>query len=568
MKTISTPPRSSPLPQGTPGHPGGGASSLFITGVLCLIVAAATLAAHGPVLSAQTILFDDGEYVTQNPLVQNPGWDSAGQFLREVRRPSTVQGYYQPLPMISLMLDYAMGGRPDNLRPFHRTSLILHAANAVFIVVLLYLLFGQPWVAAAGGLLFGMHPMTVEPVAWVGERKTVLAAFFALLCLISYVRYARRPGPLRYLLSLGLLVLALLAKPTVTALPLVLVLLDIWPLGRLSRWSLLEKVPFFLMAALSTVITVVSQRHLELSAFRELGADQTLLLICHDLVLYPFHLFWPVRLASFYPFPEPISLANPLLLLSVLLSAAILVLALISLRWTRALLTGWLCFLVLLAPTFLNKSYSPSAAWDKYAYLPMLGLLLMLAWLLGHAAAARPGQRLGLRQISSAVIVLLVAVTLGSATRRLLGHWQTTEGYCAYMLAVSGDSPLLYHHRGLCHYDRGDYPAAIEDYTRAIELKPDYAEAYSNLGNAFFGHHDYARAVGSYDRAIALLADDAKMYNNRAIAWFMLREYDKAWADVRTCRRLGGRPAPDFVATLVEASGKTDEGPHETGPRP
>jgi len=168
------------------------ASRTGLLAALTVLVGQLVIFAHWPSLSARALMFDDEQYLTENYLVQNPSLESAGRFLAEVSKPSTVRGYYQPLTMISLMVDCALGGRPDNLRQFHRTSLALHVMNTMLVIVLLYLLFDQAWSAAVVGLLFGLHPLTAEPVPWVGERKTLLAAFFALWCLILYVRYARK----------------------------------------------------------------------------------------------------------------------------------------------------------------------------------------------------------------------------------------------------------------------------------------------------------------------------------------------------------------------------------------
>ena len=216
-------------------HPRARYRGVLLLALLAAVVAAAICAAYWPVLSAQAISFDDAQFVTENPLVQNPSWQSAGQFLSEVRKPSTVKGYYLPLSMISLMLDYAAGGRPDDLRAFHRTSLALHVLNSVLVIVLIYSLFQQVWPAALLGLLFGLHPLTVEPVAWVGERKTLLAAFFALWCLILYVRYTRNARWRWAVASLVMYLLALLSKPTAAPLPLLLLLLDWWPLRRIGK---------------------------------------------------------------------------------------------------------------------------------------------------------------------------------------------------------------------------------------------------------------------------------------------------------------------------------------------
>jgi hypothetical protein len=224
-------------------------------------VLAVVLAAHWPALSSQAITFDDGQYLVDNRLVQDPSWRSVRRFFTEVLRPSSVKGYYQPLTMTSLMVDYALGGRPTDLTPFHRTNLALHALTTILSIVLLWQLFGNAWVAAALGLLFGVHPLTIEPVAWVGERKTLLAAGFSLLCLVCYVAWTRRRG--RALGGLVLLTygLALLAKPTSTLLPGVLLLLDAWPLRRLGWRAVGEKVPLLLLGAAAASVTYLSQRN-------------------------------------------------------------------------------------------------------------------------------------------------------------------------------------------------------------------------------------------------------------------------------------------------------------------
>ena len=226
-----------PAPGGLrPGPRRGGEGALAAA-----LVAALVIAVHWPMLGARALSLDDSEFVTNNPLVTRPGWGSAGRFFGEVLSPSTVEGYYLPLSMTSLMLDYAAGGRPDDLRAFHRTSLALHALNAALLVVLLVQLFGATVPAAIAGLLFGLHPLTVEPAVWVGERKTLLAAFFAFASVACYVRHARGGGRAWLPASVALHLLALLSKPTVVTLPLLLVLVDLWPLRRLGPRTLIEK---------------------------------------------------------------------------------------------------------------------------------------------------------------------------------------------------------------------------------------------------------------------------------------------------------------------------------------
>jgi hypothetical protein len=269
--------------------------------------------------------------------VQEPGWESAWRFLTEVLEPSTVGGYYQPLTMISLMLDCAMGGSNENLLPFHRTSLVLHVLNTALIIFLLYLLFGNAWLAAAGGLLFGLHPMTVEPVPWVGERKTLLATFFTLWSVIIYVFFVRRGGWKPFAGVAATYILALMSKPTSIALPLMLVVMDYWPLRRLRTGTVLEKMPLFLAGGCFAFVTYVSQSRTAAAALGGgYGLERVGLVICHNIVFYLYKIILPVNLSPFYAFPEPLALSHPVVLAGVAGSCALIAVLIISLRWTRA----------------------------------------------------------------------------------------------------------------------------------------------------------------------------------------------------------------------------------------
>ncbi|MHC4067344.1 MAG: hypothetical protein ACYSUI_22970, partial [Planctomycetota bacterium] len=279
---------------------------------LVIAVAVIVLAVHWPALRAQGLSSDDGMYLTRNRLVQQPSWTSAGRFMNEVFEPSTVKGYYQPLTMISLMLDYAIAGQADDLRTFHRTSLALHVANTALVVVLVYLLFGQSWTAAIVGLVFGVHPLAVDPIAWVSERKTLLAAFFAFWCLVLYAGYVRKPNRKLYAGAVLAYLLALMAKPTSTPLPLLLLLLDYWPLRRLSRKAVLDKIPLIAIGVAFMAITIISQSR---AAFVRMPGEETPgripLILFHNVIFYLWKVVWPVSLSSHYPSPRPMGLSNP-----------------------------------------------------------------------------------------------------------------------------------------------------------------------------------------------------------------------------------------------------------------
>jgi tetratricopeptide (TPR) repeat protein len=477
---------------------------------LALAVAAVVLAVHWPVLSAQALSFDDGQFLTNNPLVRHPSWTSAGRFLAEVLEPSTVEGYYLPLSMISLMLDCAAGGRPDNLAPFHRTSLALHAANTVLVIVLLYGLFGRPWPAAMAGLLLGVHPLTVEPVAWVGERKTLLAAFFALWCLILYVRHARRGGRGSYAASLVCYVLAVMSKPTALPLPVVLLLMDFWPLGWLDRslalpgrgWigrrELLNKLPFVAVAISFAVISFIS--HGRTAGFLPSGRRSVLdtaVTMAYLMVFYLGKIVWPTNLTSVYALPEPFALSNPAVLGGVIGTGVLVGALLLSLRRTRALLTGSLIFFAAMLPTLGLVRYSWITASDKYVYLPAVGLLLILAWLLDRAWATRVPVRAVL-----AVVLLLAVGAEANAARGYLECWRDTETLFRRMVRLAPNAHMPHYDLGHCLQSQGRLAEAESEYRAAIRIQPEHADSHNNLGLVLVNTGRPDEAVEHYRAAL------------------------------------------------------------------
>ena len=402
---------------------------LIITAII--IVCGSVVWTHWPALSAKALLFDDDQYLTKNRLVQTPGWESAKRFLTEVLEPSTVGGYYQPLTMISLMLDYKIGGRPYNLAPFHRTSLALHALNTAFVIILLYLLFQNLWIAAVLGLLFGLHPMTVEPVAWVGDRKTLLAAFFALLCLVSYVRYAQKTNWHYYTIAIFMYLAAIMSKPTALPVPVLMLLLDFWPLRKTGKRIFIEKIPFFALMAVFAVITYISQaRTAAVELAGGYGLAKIFYVVCYSVIFYLHKIIWPVNLSPQYA-PELLNITNPVILISVILSIVLLIGFLVSLRWTRAFFACGLFFVIGILPTIQIFRFSHVFTSDKYAYIPAIGILILLAWLLKRSAV-----KSGAVVVISAIIIIL-AVAEVKACRSYLTYWQDTIRLCEHMLTIS-----------------------------------------------------------------------------------------------------------------------------------
>ena len=504
-----------------------GYSQIVILAILLLVVAACVTLTHWPALSAQASSFDDSQYLHKNRLVQNPSWTSTWRFLSEILHPSTVGGYYQPLAMISLMLDYAVGGRPDNLLPFHITSLCLHVVNTSLVIVLLYILFGKIWPAAIVGLLFGLHPMTVEPIPWVSERKTLLASFFALWSMIIYVRYARKSN--RKLLTgcAVMYVLALMSKPTTTPLPVLLLLLDFWPLRRLNRQALMEKVPLFVIMVIFAFITVISQsRAAHVTMPGEYGPTKIPLILCHNIVFYLYKIIWPVNLSSHYPFPVPLDILDTMIFAGVVGTCILLPMLLLSLCWTRALLTGWLFFFIAIFPTMGIIGFTNVIASDKYAYLPSAGLLMVLAWLLGRLWPYVSGSLV--RRIIIVLFILLLAVSESIATRRYLVYWQDSEKIHRYMLRLAPNAPTVHLNLANTILKMQRYDEAVEHYKRAIELRSNFVDAHFNLGFAFFLQNRPDEAIEQYHNVLRLRKNYGRIHYHLANALAKKKQLDKA----------------------------------------
>jgi len=508
--------------------------------VVCLTV----IIVYLPAISAKALCFDDQRYFVENPLVREPSLGSAWRFLTEVLDPSTVGGYYQPLTMISLMVDYSLVAPTNDITQFHRTSLALHVANTALIIMLLYLLFDQVWIAAAVGLLFGVHPLTVEPIPWVGERKTLLAAFFALWSLVLYVYFVRRGQRKFFIWSAAMYVLALMSKPTSTPLPVIMLLMDYWPLRRLKLATLREKVPFFVVGGISGIITYLSQsRTASVITPQQYGVMRVPLVICHNIIFYPFKMVWPVKLTPHYPFPEPLNLSQPMILIGVIGTCVLIFALLFSLRWTRAALTGWLVFFIMALPTMQALQFSDVIASDKFVYLPSIGVLMVLAvflgWICGRGRRVVP---LAVRCVAVAIIVLVLAGGEAVATRKYLVCWRDSLSLWKHMVEVTPNAVSPRNNLGVALAERGDAEGAVEQsgavlrikpsdrsigialaekgdldlameqFQQVLKIKPNDLDAILNIGNVLAREGQFAEAREYYEKMLQLNPGDADAY--------------------------------------------------------
>ena len=555
--------------------------------LLAVLLALVTISVYWPALSHDFVNYDDPLYVTANVHVQtgltgdNLGWAFC----------HPVVGNWHPLTMLSHMLDCEVYGL--NPRGHHLTNVLLHAANTALVFLLLRSLTGTTWRSLMVAALFGLHPLHVESVAWVAERKDVLSAFFGLLCLMAYTRYAQRqsrverraskakeyppgaqlqqpsilaprPSPLAYFLALIFFALGLMSKPMLVTLPFVLLLLDYWPLNRIRRSELgtrnftsllLEKTPFFALAAVMSVVTYAVQQHTGMMHSLEnvpLGdrAGNALISYCR----YLGKLFWPADLAVFYPYPArwpsfQVSLAGGLM-------AGVS--AFVFVRRTRHpwLLMGWLWFCGTLVPVIGLVQVGGQAMADRYSYIPSLGIFILAVW--GAYELAQPWRHHELALGGAGCVAIILCLGL---TRQQLGYWQNSETLYRHALAVTKNNYLAHHNLGIALFKQGQVDEAISQYREALRLKPDYAEAHYDLGSALAANNQTDEAIVEFQTAIRLEPDYAAARVNLGTALGREGRMDEAIGQYREALRL----QPDNaelrydLGTALGMQGRMDE---------
>ena len=557
--------QASHLPPGGPASRPASAApwrrSWIAVGFAVLLVAALVAAAHKPVLDSQALSFDDDAFVTYNPLVGHPSWSSVGHFFREVLRPSTVKGYYLPLSMTSLMVDVALGGRAADLTAFHRTGLILHALDAVLILLILYHLFGALVPAAIVALLFGLHPLTVEPVAWIGERKTLLATFFALACILTYLEHVRRGGHWWRLAAFTLYLLALLSKPTVVMLPLLLLLIDAWPLRRLRWDAVREKWPFFLLSLVSGVITILS--HERSAVIEPMSASDYLQWPVHAGYLLAFYLtkiVGPVGLTPIYQAPEPFALFNPMVAAGLAAAVTLTVLLAMAARRTPGPLVGWVWFVIAIIPTLGLVKYSWVIASDKYVYFPAFGFLMVITAGIGAVWDGRRASRIASRAALLLAAVLVLAAE-AHGVRAALRPWSSSLSLFQHMEKHAPKSGPVQNQLGILMADRGAPEQAIQHFRRAVELMPGLQEAHYNLGVTLAARGNLEEAIEHFRTAVELMPTNPNVVYGLGMALRLAGRPDEASKEFQRALRLEPRSISAYVQIggMLALGGHADE---------
>ena len=519
------------------------------------VLAVATLAAFAGVLGNGWILLDDPRYVYENPHVHR------GLTLDGVRWSLTQPhgGNWHPLTSWSHMLDVQVLG----LSPagHHATSLLLHVLNALLLAIVLHRLTGAWWRSALVAGFFALHPLRVESVAWISERKDVLSGLFFLLALEAWRRWVARPGPARYALVLAATVLGLMSKPMLVTLPFVLLLIDVWPLGRLAGFAraagpvarasaarptrtfaalILEKWPLFVLSALASIITFLVQE--QAGAMSSMGAIAPATRVSNALLScwrYIGKLFWPESLAPFYPYDHGAHRVGVAAAAAGL--ALVTVLALSQARRRPYFAFGWLWYLGMLLPVIGLVQVGGQSYADRYTYLPTIGLTIALVWGLGDL-----GARSRRTQFALAGAALIALAGLAGATARQVARWKDTRTLFSHTLAVTRENPIAHQCLGDVLLKEGNVALALPHYEEAVRLAPDFADAHNKLGSALGVLARYDEAVAQFQLALQLAAS-AEIRHNLGFAYEKLGRTDDAIREYETALTLD----PDHLLSLV-----------------
>jgi len=495
---------------------------------LCLALAVVVLLVFYPTLRHDFVNYDDNEYFFSNPQVQaGLTWPGATWAFR-----TTHSNNWHPLTWLTLMLDAELFGTGP--RGPHLTNLLLHAANSVLLFLLLRRMTAAHWRSAAVAALFALHPLHVESVAWVSERKDVLSAVFFMLTLLMYARFVERStvegsvsnsdtsravvqspkSKVFYGLALLFFALGLMSKPMLVTLPFVLLLLDFWPLRRSDvlplRRLIVEKLPFLAMSLAASVATVVAQHDAVQSLDRlSLGIRAVNAVVAY--VRYLGKAFWPVDLAVPYPHP---GYGSPWLFG---LSAGLMLISVVAVwRFGRKfpfLVTGWFWYVGMLVPTIGLVQVGMQSMADRYTYLPLIGVFIILAWGTNEMLNPLRLSRSGRTVVATCVAVILMACVARTVDQ--LGYWRNGGTLFRHTLAVTKRNDLAHYNLGQYYSSTGENAAAIEQYLNALEIRPNYDDALNNLGVAL-------AMKGELDAAVARIQEAIRRNPNKADARFNL----------------------------------------------
>lgn len=546
---------------------------------ICIALTIATLVVFWEVKNFEFVNYDDKGFIIENPLIQS------GITFESVKSAFKKSwGYWKPVANLSLMLDHEIYGMDPG--GFHLTNLILHIANTLMLFIFLRTVTGAMWQSAFVAALFSLHPLHVESVAWITERKDVISAFFWMLSMLGYAYYLRRPGFAGYMLMLISLALGLMAKPMLVTLPFVFLLFDYWPLGRLkfpdknseektingstpvekrkkrtnpkgkkaskikvsplsrpdvSASSVMrlvrEKIPMMIIVALSVFILLASYNVTDKDAGAT-GSPEFGYRVENALVSYTKYIekmFVPNGLAIPYPHK---TIPWQMTVFSLIILSGISLAAVKTARSRPYIAVGWFWYLGTLVPVLGLVNFGSFSMADRFTYIPLIGLFIIIAWGVPDLLS-KWSYRKRFFYVSCAVILL----TLMSLSKRQVGYWENSITLFERAIKVTSDNYVAHNNLGIALKDQGRVDDAIEQYSEALLINPDHARAHNNLGIALKEKGKIDNAIEHFNEALRIVPDFEEAHNNLGTVLKDLGRVDDAIAHFREALRI----RPDYA---------------------
>ena len=492
----------------------------------CVIIACLTFAAFLPVLQNGFVTtWDDEAYVTDNPDIRGLNAANTTKVFSSI-----YVGNYQPVTMLTYMADYSLWRLGS--KGYHLTSLLLHVINSLLVFALIFLLSGRKTAGLVAAMLFAVHPLRVESVAWVAERKDLVCAFFYLLSLIAYLRYLKKGKAIQYAVCLLGLILSMLSKPMAVSQPLALLLIDYLKNRKFEQRVLLEKIPFFIIAAGFAFLALhIQQTAGGISDHSMISALQRACVPFFGILFYIVKTAAPVHLSALYSIPEIIDPAlNLMLLLSPLVLIGCASAVYFTHRCSRKAVFGVLLYVIGLVPVLQIVNLGGLLVAERYTYIPIMGI----CYLLGDGFACLLKSRFATSQGIKMFLWIGAAGALfafGFLTSQRCGVWHDNFTLWNDVLAQYPNDAAARNNRAIAYNGQGLYDFALEDCNKSIRINPNYAIAYNNRGYAYNGKGLYDMAIEDYSRAIRLDPKYGQAYNNRGIARSARGDQDSAIED-------------------------------------
>jgi len=525
------------------------ARDLWVYLALVLLIATA----YAQVRSFEFVSYDDGEYVTNNPHVR------VGLTPESVSWAFT-SGYganWFPLTWLSLMLGCQLHGIQSGWH--HLTNVLLHTITTLLLFGLLRRMTGAFWRSAFVAFVFALHPMHVEAVAWVAERKEVLSGLFWLLTLGAYVSYTKRPGILRYLLVVAMFLGGTMSKPMIVTLPFALLLIDVWPLSRWTRATagrlILEKLPLLGISAVASIIAfLVQSRGGAVSTLELLPFGLRIKNALISYVIYVLKFFWPANMSVIYPYPQQIPVWQAIG--AGLIIAGISIAAIVEIRRRPYLFAGWFWFLGTLIPVIQLVQIGLEPRANRYTYIPYIGLSIIVAWGVTEMFERQAWGRLFLPIAGAAVCAACFVVTHYN-----LGYWRNSQSLFEHAIEVTSNNWAAHLRLSQVLLDEGRVDDAVPHIRETVRLRPNLLEARINLGAALSKRAEFQEAETEYRAALRIQPDNADAHEGLGVAATEEGRFNEALTHLTEAVRL--RPDdPDSHYNLGRAyglAGRTSE---------